>query len=79
MNKLKAFWDKLGITLFLCLWGAPTILGENTASAIILGCGCIAVAIAHLATKMAPVYTCDTGGLDDTSGSEAPEKLEPKE
>ena len=29
--------------------------------------------------KMAPVYTCDTGGLDDTSEPEAPDKLEPKE
>ena len=52
MNKLKAFWDKHGITLCLCLWGAPTILGENTASAIILGCGMVALAITYLATKI---------------------------
>lgn len=79
MNKLKQFWDDHGVGISLFLWGVPTILYENTASAIILGCGSIAVSIVYLAMKMAPVYTCDTGGLDDTSEPEAPDKLEPKE
>lgn len=79
MNKLKEFWDKHGVGISLLSWGVPTILYENTASAIILGCGMVALAIAYLATKMAPVYTCDTGGMNDTSEPEAPEKLEPKE
>ena len=79
MNKLKQFWDDHGVGISLLSWEVLTILYENTASAIILGCGSIAVAIAYLAMKMAPVYTCDMGGLDDRNESEAPEKLEPKE
>lgn len=79
MNKLKAFWANRKIETLLTIWFALTIWNKSTESAIILGCGMVAVAITVLANTMAPVYTCDTGGMNDTDEPEAPYKLEPKE
>jgi uncharacterized membrane protein AbrB (regulator of aidB expression) len=48
----------------------------NLQSAILMAAIILGFAVSALAEKMAPVYTCDTGGMDS---AETPYKLEPKE